>query len=131
MGILEEINTSSDIKKIPEEKLSSLAGEIREFLIENVSKTGGHLASNLGTVELTIALCRVFEAEYDRIVFDVGHQAYTYKILTGRKSGFSSLRQLDGMSGFPKTTESKADAFNTGHSSTSISLALGFAAAER
>lgn len=131
MGILEEIKTSSDIKKIPEEKLSSLAGEIREFLIENVSKTGGHLASNLGTVELTIALCRVFEAEYDRIVFDVGHQAYTYKILTGRKSGFSSLRQLDGMSGFPKTTESKADAFNTGHSSTSISLALGFAAAER
>ena len=129
MSILEEIKSPSDLKKIPFNKLDTLAGEIRSFLIENVSKTGGHLASNLGAVELTIALCKVFDTEYDRIVWDVGHQSYTYKILTGRKDKFSTLRQFEGLSGFPKTTESKSDAFNTGHSSTSISAALGFATA--
>ena len=129
MGMLDEIRTASDIKKIPFNQLDKLAEEIRGFLIENVSKTGGHLASNLGTVELTLAVCRVFDTEYDRIIWDVGHQAYTYKILTGRKDRFSTLRQSGGLSGFPKTAESKSDAFNTGHSSTSISAALGFAAA--
>lgn len=129
MSILEEIKSPSDLKKIPFNKLDTLAGEIRSFLVENVSKTGGHLASNLGAVELTIALCKVFDTEYDRIVWDVGHQSYTYKILTGRKDKFSTLRQFEGLSGFPKTTESKSDAFNTGHSSTSISAALGFATA--
>jgi len=129
MDILKQIKSSSDIKRIPLNKLDALAAEIRTFLIENVSKTGGHLASNLGTVELTLALCRVFDTEYDRIVWDVGHQSYTYKILTGRKDMFSTLRQFEGLSGFPKTTESLSDAFNTGHSSTSVSAALGFAAA--
>lgn len=131
MGILENINSASDLKRIPQDKLPALTEEIREFIIDNVSKTGGHLASNLGTVELTIALLRIFDAEYDRIIWDVGHQSYTYKILTGRKDRFSSLRQAEGISGFPKTSESKADAFNTGHSSTSISLALGFAAVNK
>ena len=129
MDILKQIKSPSDIKKIPLNKLDALAAEIRTFLIENVSKTGGHLASNLGTVELTLALCRVFDTEYDRIIWDVGHQSYTYKILTGRKDMFSTLRQFEGLSGFPKTTESLSDAFNTGHSSTSVSVALGFAAA--
>ena len=131
MSILEKIKSTHDLKKLSLEDLDVLAGEIRTFLIEKVSKTGGHLASNLGAVELTIALLRVFDAEYDRIVWDVGHQSYTYKILTGRKDMFDNLRQKDGLSGFPKTTESCADAFNTGHSSTSISLALGFAAANK
>ena len=129
MGILEKINSASDIKKIPQDQLCELAAEIRAFLIENVSKSGGHLASNLGVVELTVALLRVFDPEFDRIIWDVGHQSYTYKLLTGRRDKFSSLRRLGGLSGFPKTSESKADAFNTGHSSTSVSLALGFAAA--
>lgn len=131
MGILDNINSITDLKRIPEEKLSDLAGEIREFIIDNVSKTGGHLASNLGTVELTIALLRIFDAEHDRIIWDVGHQSYTYKILTGRKNAFQTLRQEGGISGFPKTCESDADAFNTGHSSTSISLALGFSAVNK
>ena len=131
MKILDKINSSDDIKKLSLKELNCLADEIRTFLIENVSKTGGHLASNLGTVELTLALNRVFDPKTDRIVWDVGHQAYTHKIINGRKNKFSTLRQEGGISGFPKTAESITDAFETGHSSTSVSAALGFAAANR
>lgn len=129
MSILERINSSADVKKLNMRETEILAGEIREFLINNISKWGGHLASNLGTVEITLALHRVFDVEKDRIVWDVGHQAYTHKIITGRRDKFSTLRQKDGLGGFPKTSESDTDAFNTGHSSTSISAALGFAKA--
>lgn len=128
---LDEINKTNDIKKIPKEKYPILAQEIREFLIENVSKTGGHLASNLGTVDLTIALHAVLDLPKDKIVWDVGHQSYTHKILTGRKNQFDKLRCLDGLSGFPKRKESDADSFDTGHSSTSISAALGIATANK
>lgn len=127
--ILNSINSSEDVKKLNIKQLEMLAEEIREFLIKNVSTRGGHLSSNLGTVELTLALHKVFDVSKDRIVWDVGHQAYTHKILTGRKDRFSTLRQEDGLSGFPKTTESETDAFNTGHSSTSVSAAVGFATA--
>ena len=127
--ILERVNSSSDLRQLNDEELEILAGEIRSFLIEHVSKTGGHLAPNLGVVELTLALHLAFDVETDRIVWDVGHQSYTHKILTGRAGQFDSLRQLGGLSGFPKTKESETDAFNTGHSSTSISAALGFAKA--
>lgn len=127
--ILNSINSSEDVKKLNIKQLEMLAEEIRAFLIKNVSTRGGHLSSNLGTVELTLALHKVFDVSKDRIVWDVGHQAYTHKILTGRKERFSTLRQKDGLSGFPKTSESVADAFNTGHSSTSISAAVGFATA--
>ena len=123
--ILDRINKENDIKKIDSAKYSELAEEIRAFLIDKVSKTGGHLASNLGTVELTIALHSVLELPKDKIVWDVGHQAYTHKILTGRKEQFDRLRQIDGLSGFPKRHESACDTFDTGHSSTSISAALG------
>ena len=109
--------------------IPALCGELREFLIENVSKTGGHFASNLGTVELTVALDRVYDPEKDRIVFDVGHQSYAHKILTGRRDDFSTLRQFGGLSGFPKPRESSCDAFITGHASTSVSVALGMARA--
>ncbi len=126
---LDEINSSEDIKKLNIPELNILAGEIREFLVENISKTGGHLSSNLGTVELTLALHKVFDFSYDKIVWDVGHQSYTHKIITGRKSQFDTLRQKDGISGFPKIEESETDGFNTGHSSTSVSAALGFAKA--
>ena len=126
---LDDINSSADIKKLNIPELEVLAGEIRQFLIENISKSGGHLSSNLGTVELTLALHKVFDFSADKIVWDVGHQSYTHKIITGRKDSFSTLRQQDGISGFPKTEENAADAFNTGHSSTSISAALGFAKA--
>lgn len=129
--ILEKINTSEDIKKISQRECITLAAEIRKFLVSHVSKTGGHLAANLGVVELTMALHRVFDVNYDRIVWDVGHQSYVHKILTGRKSRFDSLRTYGGMSGFPKTEEDEADAFNTGHSSTSISAATGFAVASK
>lgn len=129
--ILDRITASADIKHLSGEQLQILAKEIREFLISQVSETGGHLAANLGVVELTIALHQVFDVEYDRIVWDVGHQAYVHKILTGRKEKFSTLRQMDGLSGFPKAEEHKADAFNTGHSSTSISAAVGFATAAK
>ncbi len=128
---LENITASADIKHLTDAQLKGLAEEIRGFLIKNIAKTGGHLAANLGVVELTLALHQVFDVEYDRIVWDVGHQAYTHKILTGRREQFSSLRQMNGMSGFPKAEESSADAFNTGHSSTSISAAAGFAAAAK
>ncbi len=129
--LIEKIHTSADLASFSNEELVMLAEEIRNFLIENVSKTGGHLAANLGVVELTIALHKVFDVNYDRIVWDVGHQSYVHKILTGRADRFSTLRQFGGMSGFPKTEEDWADAFNTGHSSTSISAATGFAAAAK
>jgi len=131
MGILSQVKKPEDLKKLNKDELKILAQEIRDFLIEKVSKTGGHLSSNLGAVELTIALHRVFDAEKDKIVWDVGHQSYVHKILTGRKDAFDTLRQDGGLSGFPKRDENIADSFNTGHSSTSISAALGFAEANR
>lgn len=127
--ILNEINAANDVRKVDPKDLDLLAQEIRKFLLKNVSRTGGHLSSNLGAVELTIALHRCLEFPEDKLIFDVGHQSYTHKILTGRKNDFPTLRSLNGMSGFPKTDESDADCFNTGHSSTSISAALGFAKA--
>ena len=127
--ILDKIQQANDIKKIVKEDWSDLAAEIRKFLLEKVSKTGGHLSSNLGVVELTMALHLFLDFPEDKLVWDVGHQSYVHKILTGRKEGFDTLRQLDGMSGFPKSIESDTDAFNTGHSSTSISAALGMAKA--
>ncbi len=127
--ILEKINNPNDIKKIPPSEYATLAGEIRKFLIESVSKTGGHLASNLGVVELTMALHLAFNLPEDKIIWDVGHQSYTHKLLSGRKGGFNRLRKFGGMSGFPKREESEFDAFDTGHSSTSISAGLGYAAA--
>ena len=108
------------------EELEELALEIREFLVEKISKTGGHLASNLGVVELTMAMHLMFHLPEDKIIWDVGHQAYTHKLLTGRKAGFDELRKYGGMSGFPKRKESACDAFDTGHSSTSISAGLGY-----
>lgn len=125
--ILDRINGPEDVKKLKGEELTQLAEEIRGFLIEKISATGGHLASNLGVVELTIALFRAFSLPEDKIVWDVGHQSYTHKILSGRKEGFDGLRQFGGMSGFPKRSESSCDAFDTGHSSTSISAGLGIA----
>ena len=127
--ILDRIQKENDIKNLTEEELNQLCGEIRQFLIESISVTGGHLASNLGVVELTMALHLCFDLPKDKIIWDVGHQSYTHKILTGRKEGFSSLRQYGGLSGFPKANESDTDCFNTGHSSTSISAGLGLAAA--
>ena len=127
--ILDRIQKENDIKNLTEEELTQLSDEIRQFLIESISVTGGHLASNLGVVELTMALHLCFDLPKDKIIWDVGHQSYTHKILTGRKEGFSSLRQYGGLSGFPKANESESDCFNTGHSSTSISAGLGLAAA--
>lgn len=129
MGILDRINSSEDIKKLNSDELEALCTEIREFIIQNVSRTGGHLASNLGTVELTVALHRVYDTARDRLVFDVGHQSYTHKIITGRREQFSSLRQYGGISGFPKPYESDDDAFIAGHASNSVSVALGMAKA--
>ena len=123
--ILEKIEKENDIKKIPPEDLNRLAEEIREFLINKISVTGGHLGSNLGAVELTMALHLCLDLPEDKIVWDVGHQSYTHKILTGRKEGFENLRKYGGMSGFPKRKESDCDCFDTGHSSTSISAGLG------
>lgn len=127
--LLEKIKQPNDIKQIPMEQLPKLAEEIRQFLLEHLSKTGGHLASNLGAVELTMALHYVFQLPEDKIIWDVGHQSYTHKILTGRKDGFDQLRMLGGMSGFPKRSESPCDAFDTGHSSTSISAGVGYVCA--
>ena len=124
--ILEKLKQANDLHKIPLSEFPALAEEIRQFLIESVSRTGGHLASNLGAVELTLALHNVLEFPEDKLIWDVGHQAYTHKILTGRKEGFASLRQDGGMSGFPKRKESDCDAFDTGHSSNSISAGLGY-----
>ncbi len=127
--VLDKINKENDIKKLTKQELELLKDEIREFLVNSISVTGGHLASNLGVVELTMALHLRFNLPEDKIVWDVGHQSYTHKILTGRRDGFESLRQYGGMSGFPKANESECDCFNTGHSSTSISAGLGLAMA--
>ena len=129
MSILEKINSSADVKKLSAGELEPLCGEIRSFLVDSVSRTGGHLASNLGTVELTVALHRVYDTAKDRIVFDVGHQSYAHKILTGRRERFDTLRQYQGLSGFPKPYEAVDDAFIAGHASNSISVGLGMARA--
>ena len=123
------IQEPEDLKNLKLCCLQTLADEIRAFLIDKISQTGGHIASNLGVVELTIALHTVFKSPTDKIVWDVGHQTYVHKILTGRKDALETIRQMDGISGFPKITESEHDCFNTGHSSTSISAALGIARA--
>ena len=127
--VLENINQVGDIKQIPPEEYDTLAEEIRHFLVEKISRSGGHLASNLGVVELTMALHLCFDFPKDKVVWDVGHQSYTHKLLTGRKSGFDELRKYGGMSGFPKRKESDCDCFDTGHSSTSISAGIGLVAA--
>ncbi len=124
--MLERIQKANDIKKLKWEELDVLAAEIRQFLVEKVSETGGHLASNLGVVELTMAMHLAFSLPKDKMIWDVGHQSYTHKILTGRKEGFQNLRQFGGMSGFPKRNESCCDAFDTGHSSTSLAAGLGY-----
>ena len=129
MKQLDRINNIDDVKKLNINDKKQLAEEIREFLIDKVSKTGGHLASNLGIVELTISLCSVFNFDKDKIVFDVGHQSYVFKILTGRKDRFDTLRQYKGLRGFPSKKESPYDYFETGHSSTSISACIGMARA--
>lgn len=127
--VLEKIKKANDIKELSDEELKILSSEIREFLIEKISVTGGHLASNLGVVELTMALHLALDLPKDKIIWDVGHQSYTHKLLTGRKEGFDGLRKYGGMSGFPKRKESACDSFDTGHSSTSISAGLGYALA--
>lgn len=127
--LLEDINSPTDIHALTDKELNELSDEIRSFLIDKVSKTGGHLSSNLGVVELTLSLYKVFNFEEDKIVWDVGHQTYVHKILTGRREQLKTLRKLNGIAGFPKTNESETDCFNTGHSSTSISVALGMARA--
>lgn len=127
--IIDRINKTNDVKKLNKQEKISLANEIRQIIINTVSKNGGHLASNLGVVELTIALECVFDLNNDKIIWDVGHQCYTHKILNNRKKQFNTIRKQEGISGFPKITESKTDCFNTGHSSTSISAAMGIAAA--
>ncbi|MBR4473190.1 MAG: 1-deoxy-D-xylulose-5-phosphate synthase [Oscillospiraceae bacterium] len=129
MKVLNRINSSADIKTLSDEELNTLADELRGFLVETVSKTGGHLASNLGAVELTLALHRVYDTERDRIIFDVGHQSYVHKIITGRRDRFDSLRQYGGISGFPKPHEAPDDAFIAGHASNAVSVAVGMAKA--
>ncbi|PWF49247.1 1-deoxy-D-xylulose-5-phosphate synthase, partial [Massilia glaciei] len=131
MNLLENINEPAELRKLSRSQLTPLAHELRNFLLDSVSKTGGHLSSNLGTVELTIALHYVFNTPYDRIVWDVGHQTYSHKILTGRREQFHTLRQFNGISGFPRRVESEYDTFGTAHSSTSISAALGMAQAAK
>nr|WP_314863812.1 1-deoxy-D-xylulose-5-phosphate synthase [uncultured Undibacterium sp.] len=131
MSLLTTINSPADLRQLNRHQLATLADELRQYVIESVSKTGGHLSSNLGTVELTIALHYVFNTPEDRLVWDVGHQTYPHKILTGRRDQMHSLRQLDGISGFPRRVESEYDTFGTAHSSTSISAALGMALAAR
>lgn len=128
--IMEKVfNGTEDIKKLNIDQLNQLCNDIREFLVETVSQTGGHLASNLGVVELTVAIHKVFELPYDKLIFDVGHQSYVHKILSGRADKMPTLRQFGGISGFPKRCESEYDVFDTGHSSTSVSAALGMARA--
>jgi 1-deoxy-D-xylulose-5-phosphate synthase len=130
-SLLQSIEDPADLRKLPRAQLKPLADELRAFVLDNVSRTGGHLSSNLGTIELTIALHYVFNTPYDRLVWDVGHQTYPHKILTGRRDRMPTLRQLGGLSGFPQRTESEYDAFGTAHSSTSISAALGMAIAAK
>ena len=125
--ILDKVNLPKDLKKLSLKEQELLAQELRDYIIHNVSNTGGHLASNLGVVELTIAIHKVFNAPKDKIVFDVGHQCYVHKILTGRTKEITSLRKFNGLSGFTRTSESIYDTFNTGHSSNSISIASGIA----
>ena len=129
LSILDKINSSEDVKKLNADELLPLCDELRSFIIESVSRTGGHLSSNLGAVELTVALHRVYDTAYDRIVFDVGHQSYAHKIITGRRDSFATLRQHGGISGFPKPYEKEDDAFIAGHASNSVSVALGMARA--
>ena len=129
--VLSKINNPEDVKKISEDKLPQLCEEVREFLIDSVSKTGGHFGSNLGAVELTVALHRVFDAPKDLLIWDVGHQTYSHKILTGRKKKLNTIRQKDGLAPFPKRSESKYDTFDVGHSSTSISAAMGMSIANK
>ena len=129
MSILESIHSSDDVKRLDQTQLHTLCDELRAFEIESISRTGGHLASNLGTVELTLDIHRVYDSARDRIIFDVGHQSYTHKIITGRMDAFSTLRQYGGLSGFPKPYESVDDAFIAGHASNSVSVALGMARA--
>ncbi len=130
-SLLDRINSPKDLKALNYNEVNELCGEVRNFLIEKVSKTGGHLASNLGVVELTVALHRSLDLSKDKIIWDVGHQSYVHKIFTGRKDKFDTLRMMDGLAGFPKRSESEADTFNTGHSSTSISAAVGIAVANK
>lgn len=129
--LLCQINSPEDLKAISQEQIPQLADEIRDFLIKRVTKNGGHLASNLGAVELSLAIHRVFSTPKDHLIFDVGHQAYVHKLITGRRDQFETLRKGGGLSGFPKRSESEHDCFGTGHSSTSLSAALGFAEADR
>ncbi|MDO4573233.1 MAG: 1-deoxy-D-xylulose-5-phosphate synthase N-terminal domain-containing protein, partial [Clostridia bacterium] len=129
--ILDGIDSLEDYKRLETAKLPQLADEIRRFMIETVSLTGGHLASSLGAVELIMAMHRVFDSPRDKLIFDVGHQAYAHKILTGRRAAFRTLRQQGGVSGFPLRSESEHDLFSTGHATTSISAALGMARAMR
>src|SRR5574343_1155278 len=129
--LLGQIDSPADVRRLGRAQLKTLATELRQFVLDSVSRTGGHLSSNLGTVELTIALHHVFNTPHDRIVWDVGHQSYPHKILTGRRDAMATLKQLDGISGFPRRAESEYDTFGTGHSSTSISAALGMAHASK
>lgn len=130
-SLLDQINAPAELRKLSREQLTQLAGELRQYLLDSVSQTGGHLSSNLGTVELTVALHSVFDTPNDRLVWDVGHQTYPHKILTGRRDRMSTLRQFNGIAGFPKRSESPYDTFGVGHSSTSISAALGMALAAK
>ncbi|MEK9873401.1 MAG: 1-deoxy-D-xylulose-5-phosphate synthase N-terminal domain-containing protein, partial [Betaproteobacteria bacterium] len=130
-SILEQINYPSELRELERKQLKPLADELRQFIIESVAKTGGHLSSNLGTVELTIALHYIFETPKDKLIWDVGHQTYAHKILTGRRERMGSLRQFGGIAGFPLREESEYDCFGTAHSSTSISAALGMAVAAK
>ena len=129
MGILEKISSHDDLVNLTPAEQTALCGEIRQFLVENVSRTGGHLASNLGIVELALAVETVFDTRIDRLIFDVGHQSYVHKILTDRREQFQSLRSFGGIAGFPKPSESVTDAFVAGHASNSVSVALGMARA--
>ncbi|MCX8114479.1 MAG: 1-deoxy-D-xylulose-5-phosphate synthase, partial [Burkholderiaceae bacterium] len=130
-ALLPTIESPADLRRLDRAQLKQLADELRAFVLESVSQTGGHLSSNLGTVELAIALHYVFDTPNDRIVWDVGHQTYPHKILTGRREAMKTLRQFGGISGFPRRSESEYDTFGTAHSSTSISAALGMAVAAR
>ena len=127
MTYLDKIKSPDDLKKLNQNELSVLADEIRAFLVEHVMQTGGHLASNLGVVEMTLAILKTFNFPKDKLIFDVGHQCYVYKMLTGRLNDFENLRKFGGISGFPRTNESEYDAFDVGHASTSVSAALGMA----